>query len=106
MKRKKPWGCTFYGPHKIHIFKSFVNHGYDGITFNRKYGYAIELSADIFQTPTVFDEVLLHELCHVIEMFHGLDFTPHMEPGGTQCSDAVRLLGSGLAQMLRELRAY
>lgn len=106
MKRKEPWGCTYYGPHKIHIFKSFVNPEYDGLTFNRKYGYAIELAADIFDTPTVFDEVLLHEMCHVVEMFHGFDFTPKKEKDGTDCNDAVRLLGAGLAQMLRELRVY
>lgn len=99
---KTLWGYTAYGPHSIKIYKSRVNPLFDGLTFDRKSGYVIEIGVEVFEQPSLLDEVLIHEFIHVIEGVHGLNWESISYLDGS-CSQAVSTLGHGLAQMLREL---
>ena len=103
MKRKVLWGYTRYGPHEIKIYKSFVNPGYDGLTWDRRNGQCIEINIDVFEQPSLLDETLIHEFVHVIENVHGLNWKHMYTNDGGSCCPAVSTLGHGLAQMLREL---
>lgn len=103
MKRKIIWGYTCYGPHRIKIWKSFVNSQYDGLTWNRKSGFGIEINSECFEMPALLDETLIHEFVHIIEYFHGLQWEHMCKADDATCCPAVKAIGHGLAQMLREL---
>lgn len=53
--------------------------------------------------PALLDETLLHEMVHVIEYFHELRWEHMCETKDSSCCPAVKAIGHGLAQMLREL---
>lgn len=102
-KRKELWGYTNVGAHRIEIYKKWaMDRGTEGITCKGKRGIWIDVNAWVFDDPSRLDECLIHEFIHVIEWLHGpqnLLFSHTAD-----CSQGARLLGHGLAQMLREMR--
>lgn len=101
--RKVLWGRTTYGPHVVKIYKSFVNPGYDGLTWNRRDYMSVEINAEVFEQESLLDETILHEFIHCIENAHGLDWQHKVDDDGGSCCQAVHIIANGLAQMLREL---
>lgn len=102
-KRRKKYGISAYGCHRVTIYKSYVNSDLDGVMYENKNGYCIEIYHTVFDDPVLLDETLIHEFCHVVEAVHGLDWK-HTKTGSHEtCCPAIRSLGHGLAQLLREL---
>lgn len=103
-KRRKIYGVSAYGCHKVTIYKSYVNSDLDGVTYENKAGYCIEIHHTVFDDPILLDDTILHEFVHVVEAVHGLDWQ-HTKTGRNEtCCPAVKALGHGLAQLLREFR--
>lgn len=103
-KRRVKYGVSAYGCHRVTIYKSYVNSNLDGVTYENKNGYCIEIHHTVFDDPILLDDTLLHEFCHVVEAVHGLDWRHHKTHGEITCCPAIKALGHGLAQLLREFR--
>jgi hypothetical protein len=103
-RRKQLWGYTALGPQKINIYKSFRLKEYDGYTTQTKVGYSIDIAAAVFDDPVKIDDTLLHEFIHVIDFSYAFVEQDYKWNPAKQCSHATRLIATGLAQMLRELR--
>lgn len=105
-KRKKrvKYGVSAYGCHKVTIFKSYVNSGLDGVMYENRLGYCIEIHHTVFDDPILLDESLMHEFVHVVEAVHGLDWRHTKSGHNESCCPAVKALGHGLAQLFREFR--
>lgn len=99
---RKLWATTRINAIEVPIYSVANLNGDEGRTsFTPKDGIVVEICAAAFRQAARFDDTLIHEFIHVAEFHYGaaLDFK-----ASDGCSPAVRLLGSALAQMIRELK--
>lgn len=98
------WGYTRYQIYHIPIYKApFTDnyHGWLDKTEDGEKSFEIHIAEEVWDCPSDWEETLIHEFIHVLEFIHGPAALGHKFRGG--CTPGARVLGHGLAVMLREL---
>jgi hypothetical protein len=65
--------------------------------------FEVDINADLFAVPGMFNETMLHEFVHVLEHIHRKDKSMFSIKGVGDCTALAKTIGSGLGEMLTKL---